>query len=277
MDTLKGIVEELRNKMVNHFGVPVPRLTEEEYEALKAKVAAHTYHGICRPDCEICGGAGHVRIKDDADFNDPDFGKTKLCPNIDHAKAYALGMGLDESEIRSLNWSKINVRGNVMEAVNSVRETTRAGYGWVTLWGDFGVAKSLILRVSVAEKLRDGRMAAFVSMTDILDDLRASYDKEQPDGEATARLAKWKNIPFLAVDEVDKINQTPWAKEKQFEIFNYRYQTAIRQQTVTLFASNLSPTQIGGALGDRLLDGRFSVVHLDGSSNRPIIGQGQDY
>ena len=273
MDTLRDLVLELKARM----GAKYISITDEEAEVIKKRIADRSYHGICRPDCPVCGGYGHVRLKEDADFNDPEFGKTKLCPNIDHAKAYAHGMGLDENEIRSLNWSKVNISGNVMEAVNAVRELSRNGYGWVTLWGDFGVAKSLILRVAVAEKLRDGRMAAFVSMTEILDDLRASYDKEQPDGEATARLAKWKNIPFLAVDEVDKINQTPWAKEKQFEIFNYRYQTAIRMQTVTLFAANQSPTQIGGALGDRLLDGRFSVVHIDGASNRPIIGKGQDY
>jgi hypothetical protein len=273
MDTLKGLVLDLKAKMGGRY----TSITDEEAEALRRTIAARSYHGICHPDCPVCGGSGHVRIQDNGDINDPDFGKTKLCPNIDHAKAYAKGMGLDESEIRSLNWSKVQILGNVAEGVNAVREVIRNGYGWVVLWGDYGVAKSLILRIAVAEKLRDGRLAAFVEMTDILNDLRGSYDKDQPDHEAERRLERWKDISFLAIDEVDRINQTPWAKEKQFEIFNARYQQAIRQRTITLFASNQSPSKIGGALGDRMQDGRFAVVHITGESNRPIIQTGQDY
>lgn len=272
MDTLKGLVLDLKAKMNGRY----VSITDEEAEALRQQIAARAYHGNCSPDCPVCGGYGRVRIVDNGDIHDPDFGKTKLCPNIDHAKAFATGLGLDESEIRRLNWSMVKPTGNINEGVNAVHEVINRGFGWVILWGDYGVAKSLILRIAVAERLRDGRRSAFVEMASLLDDLRESYDKDQPNGEATMRLSRWKEVPFLAIDEVDRINQTPWAKEKQFDILNYRYQTAIRQQTITIFASNQSPKQIGGALGDRMMDGRFAVVHIEGESNRPVI-KGQDY
>jgi DNA replication protein DnaC len=276
MTHIGKITDQLIARMTERYG-PAPKITDEEYEYLKLESYIRDYHGICRADCPICLGYGHVSINQDASIHDPDFGKTKLCPNVDPSKTYGKGLGLDDHEIKNLSWTKIQAPSpSVNKAVAAVQGAIARGYGWVTLWGDYGTAKSLILRIAVAERIRNGRHAAFVEMASMLDDLRESYDKEQPDGEATRRLERWKDIPFLAIDEVDRINNTVWAKEKQFEIFNFRYQAAIRQQTLTLFASNQDPANIGGALGDRMMDARFAVVHIEGKSLRPQI-LGQDY
>ena len=276
MDTFQEILEKQRVKLQSKLA-KYPHLSPEEYEAAKLRVAANDYNGICRPDCPVCHGIGFIKANPDAQVGDADFGKIKHCQNVDMVKLYGEGLGLKEHEIRTLNWSSILPMSNAIQASEKVQAILKQGYGWITLWGNWGLAKSLILRIAIAESLRAGKMGAFVEMSEMLADLRQAFDSQNPSAESANRLDKWQGMKILAIDEIDKINKTDWAKEQEFSIFNRRYQDAIRQQSITLFASNQSPRQIGGALGDRMQDGRFVVVELKGTSNRPSMTTEQDY
>ena len=222
---------------------------------------------LCRPDCLLCAGSGWLR--QDLKPGQPDFGKMLLCPNVSLERLpYAERYGLTADE-RGLNWEHVLDLDNVLQAVEALRKTLEQGYGWVYLWGSYGTAKSLLLKASVAQALRQNSPAAYTRMAEILDHLRSAYNTTDPSWESERRLEWWAGLPVLAIDELDRIRQTDYALERQFLLLDRRYQQALHRQSVTLIAANSDPANQDGYLFDRIRDGRFAIVHLTGDSARP--------
>lgn len=222
---------------------------------------------LCSSTCEICGGCGYVRL--DLPRDHPRFGKLQPCPNMDidvdlPAKARLYGLSKKE---RELDWSDVLPLdgSNAVAAAGIVRTVVERGYGWVYLWGDYGVAKSLILQVAAAVNLRKGKDASYVRMAEILDNLMGGFDA----GDYSSRVDWWQSVPMLCVDEFERVNETPWAGVRRFVLMDNRYVFAGRRESVTLMAGNKDPSTFDGYLWDRINDGRFHVVHVTGESARP--------
>jgi len=168
-----------------------------------------------------------------------------------------------------LTWAVVNEWNNAAEAVAAVKEVMRRGHGWVYLWGGPGLAKSLILKIATALCIQRG--ATYTSMTHILNHLRQSYDTEYPNDEVMARLEKWKSIPVLAIDEVDKVKLTEFVEERRFDILDHRHVSGLRGDTITLFAANSAPGGFDDWTKSRFEDGRMAVVELKGEDMRPAM------
>ncbi len=221
----------------------------------------------CEPICPICGGTGFVRS--DYPVGHPQFGKLTMCPNanllrLPNSERY----GLASDEAHRLDWSDVLDRGNTLQAVQVIQLALQREYGWVYLWGDFGQGKTLALKIAVAQALRAHRFAAYVRMSEMVENLRAAFNAQNPSAEAECRLEWWTNLPVLAIDEIDRLRQTAYATEQQFLLLDRRYEQALRQRSVTLMAANTAPEQLPGYLADRILDGRFAIVRLAGASAR---------
>lgn len=224
----------------------------------------------CAPDCKVCGGLGWVT--GDYEITDPRFGKILPCPNADIYLIYGAKLGIDKS-IMGLTWKGINENGNARAAARAVYDTLERGYGMVYLWGAAGTGKTRILKTAVAEWLRlTRRPAAYTSMSDIIDYLRASFDTENASEQAAARMDFYSTTPLLAIDEVDKMRGTEYANEKRFTLFDRRYELAAREQGVTLMASNSDPHDFLDDYSiDRIYDGRNVVIKMTGQSARPAM------
>jgi DNA replication protein DnaC len=138
---------------------------------------------------------------------------------------------------------------------------TRAGL--YSFWGDFGSGKSLALTTIAAEIIRAGVEAYYSPMATVLDHIRSMYALHQ---DSTAFWDRILTIPCLAIDEVSRFNDTPWAKEKLFILADQRYR--LRGTHITVFATNENPTEDWstneaiGYLFSRMNDG--DIVHLEG-------------
>ncbi len=233
-----------------------------------------TRKGICEPDCEECEGIGFIRNK--APFGSPGFGKVDFCSNVDKwslpgAKRY----GLTRDEIEGMSWGSLIDQKSVQPAILAVGEILSRGYGWLYIHGPVGVGKTFILKIAIAMSLRDNREASYVRMVQIIDNLRGSYDSNNGSYEAQARLNWWSEIPILAIDEFDRVRPTEYSVERQFILMDRRYEDAIRKKSITIMASNKSPTQLATDsdpyLMDRIQDHRFKTVELDLDSRRNIM------
>lgn len=226
---------------------------------------------LCRPDCPICGGIGFYRL--DLQPGQPDFGRIYTCENIPLAKLHAPGdFGLLLDEERQLSWEdSILDLNNAGEAASQVREVLERSWGWVFLWGAYGLAKSLILKVAVAEALRRGVKARFTTAVDLLDDLRLAFDSTKPSRDLIERVRWWSDLQFLAIDELTRVNKTDWANERLFQILNSRYDQAVFGRSLTLIGSNMPPSALEGYLNSRINDGRFLVLKLEGQDIRPGV------
>lgn len=228
--------------------------------------------GPCRPDCPVCQGLGWIR--QDLPRNHPDFGRLQLCPQvIPWTVTGPEKYGLVRSEVESLTWDSVLPIGHAQEAARVVRAVIEQGAGWVYLYGNHGQAKSLILRVAVAEALRAGKFAAYANMADVIGHIQRAFDYDNPNRESEDRLDWWGSLGLLALDEFDRFNQTRWATASQFRLMDSRNVAAIRGESVTLIASNQAPDQLDSYYQSRIQDGRFITIPLYSQDARPFMSQ----
>lgn len=243
------------------------------------------HDGACKPDCEICGGVGLVR------YQVPEhhrlFGRLEPCPNLPaENRTGKWRFGLTVEEQQSLTWDRIEPfdakvtmngvtkRKTAKEIAVIIRHVVDRGYGWVWLYSGHGTAKSLYLKIAVAEALRKQQDAEYAEMVDILDHIRASYDEERrANNELIDRIEWWSTIPLLAIDEFEKYpkSSSDWTQSRVFQIMNRRWRDAVGQRTVTLIASNERPEQIDSAISSRAHDGRFVYLEIDAPDARPSM------
>jgi DNA replication protein DnaC len=228
---------------------------------------------LCVPDCPICGGIGWIR--QDLPLDHPDFGKLKPCPNLNAYKVYGSQLGLTEKDLE-LSWSDLALKDQETRTAHlAIINALKRGYGWVFLHGNYGSAKSLMLKIAVSEAIRSGKIGVYVRMASFVDHLRSAFDEQNPNAELVSRLEWWSTLPVLALDEVEKVSLTGFAKEKMFLLFDQRYEDAtLNKKGVTIMASNLPPAGLDPYLTDRIRDGRFAVIEMTGSSMRPMMRYG---
>lgn len=233
------------------------------------------YSGPCSEDCEICHGIGWIHH--DRQPGEAGFGQLDLCPNA--TKRHTQNRcGLYYDEVEDLNWSQIRpFSASTTLASDAVKEVIERGYGLVYLWGDHGLAKTLILKIAVAETVRRGAQGFYALVSDVLDEIRDAYSETDPAESAVERIERLTSSYLLCLDELERISETGWAKEKVFQILDRRHVSAIRQETITLIASNTSPANLSPALADRFSDGRHKVIQVTGASARPHMSEGFRY
>lgn len=223
---------------------------------------------LCKPDCPICGGLGWCHVE--RSLGDPRFGRLELCPNVNPLTVYGKLIGLSDQELL-FSWKVLaNVNG-AGEIIETIERTLALGFGWIFIWGSFGLGKTTLLKTTTAEALRSGYRASYTRMVDIIDNLRAAYSTDNSSYQAETRLNNWVDVPVLCIDEFDRIRLTEFASDRRFALMDKRYEGAIREENITIMASNSDPRTLDGYLADRIFDGRFTVIHIEGNSVRPNI------
>lgn len=246
--------------------------------------------GDCSPTCPECNGVGYIRF--DVPVGHPKFGKVERCQNArarTSKKSLQVGeidprIGLTPDEVRNLTWGL--VKKGVNQADQACEVTKRAyisGHGVVFMYGGYGQGKSLVLKIAVATALNEGKRAAYANLADVLDDIRIAYDeRENKMTELVRRMEWWASLDVLAIDELDKVGQTEWARERIFQLLDARYQRAVRQEALTVIAANYQSTdELSGYLKSRIEDNRFVangyVIHLKGSDGRKSMPKNWKY
>lgn len=234
----------------------------------------------CKPDCPTCGGLGLIRY--DVPLGHERFGKLFPCPELPINSPVYGESGLTQPE-RAYLWKSLQHRkekeaeASLIAAVRAVKEVMKAQRGVVLLHGGNGLAKSLILKIAVAETLRERRgvMARYIHMAEIMEDLRTSYDLEQPGRSLKEMEQRYARYPLLAIDELGVERDTEFSDEKQFFLIDRRYTASIENQAplITILATNLSINEFPARIADRLSDGRCAQIKLVGGSMRPGMKQ----
>lgn len=212
----------------------------------------------------------------------PEFGKLTRCPNPAHQAerldrlAKVSGM-MPEEVCRSL--SDIKPVGGNEVALKAAREMLAKPYGWLWIWGGPGNAKSEMLIALVNElNARGDGPAVYTKFTTIVDYMRDAFSEKKkrqsdPDTDLgyVARFERLKAVKVLAIDEMDKVRDTPFVQDFRFDFLDERYRQGIYGKTVTLFASNSDPSTLDDPIWDRVRDGRFKVVENKAASARPYM------
>jgi len=214
-----------------------------EGEAEEADLVTRLSLDNCIPDCPICGGVGYIRY--DVPVHDPNFGKLRRCPNaklLDIKRRQSdPRMGLSAEEVQTLTWESILPASPVHDYVGEIREALKNRSGFILLVGAPGRGKTLMLKVLVSVAIHAEYSASYANMSEILDDLRRSFDTDAAGAELAGRMDWWMQQDVLAVDEYDKVNSTPWAQERIHLLMDTRYRKALNGEGVTVVAANVEP------------------------------------
>lgn len=192
----------------------------------------------------------------------PDFGEVFVCvcrrrqvASVARDRLFALS---HLEELRSLTFDSFKPKGrpgvgerqshSLQVAYNQARHYSENLNGWLFLQGAAGCGKTHLAAAAANYAVDLGVPTLFLTVPDLLDTLRASYDSEDTTFEQ--RFEEVRSAPLLVLDDFGTQNASGWAREKLFQIMNYRYINKLP----TVVTTNLLLGEIEERIRSRLAD-----------------------
>jgi DNA replication protein DnaC len=145
---------------------------------------------------------------------------------------------------------------NLKRAFDIARTFAEAPRDWLVFTGTYGVGKTHLAAAIANRRVAQAHPALFVVVPDLLDHLRATFN---PQSAVTfdQRFEEVRRAPLLILDDLGTESATPWAREKLYQVFDYRYNARL-------------PTVITTATPIEELDPRLATRMLDVSRCTPF-------
>lgn len=115
--------------------------------------------------------------------------------------------------------------------------------------GPVGSGKTFLASCIANELLDMGREVMLVVVPDLLDEIRATYDQDRYDREATelSVIDAARKVKILILDDLGAHNYTEWTRNKIYNIINYR----LNNRLPTVITTNLTLENLEEYLGER--------------------------
>ena len=154
-------------------------------------------------------------------------------------------------------------RESLKRAFLTAKEYAKDPQDWLVFTGPYGCGKTHLAAAIANYRAERGYPALFEVVPDLLDHLRATFSP-QSQISYDKRFEEIRTAPLLILDDLGTQSATPWAREKLFQLLNYRYNA--RLPTVVTLAEE---SEIDGWLKSRIFDvSRCSVFDVLAPSYR---------
>ncbi len=192
---------------------------------------------------------------------DPDLTRIVSITAPDYRRA---GVAQDQSELSSLRlhghqtFETFDLRKwelpreqqeNIKRAFDIAREFAETPRDWLVFTGTYGAGKTHLASAIANFRAAQGHSALFVVVPDLLDHLRATFNP-QSSLSFDKRFEEVRRAPLLVLDDLGTESATPWAREKLYQIFDYRYNAHL--PTIITTAVNID--KLDPYLRTRMLD-----------------------
>jgi DNA replication protein DnaC len=216
--------------------------------------------GIGRPDCPLCGGLGYLRR--DLPVEHPDFGRVIPCTCVEARQRGRQTERLQRlsrlDQLRHFSFDNFHPRGRIglgplqqaslEQAFNQARTFASQTNGWLVIQGGYGCGKTHLAAAIANQTVAAGVPTLYLTVPDLLDWLRASYDDATSNFEE--RFDEIREVRLLVLDDFGSQSATPWAQEKVFQILNQRYLGRLP----TVITTNVDLDELDGRIRSRLAD-----------------------
>ncbi len=146
-------------------------------------------------------------------------------------------------------------KANLDKALDVARRYVQDMQGWLLFVGPYGTGKTHLAAAIANECQQRGNEVVFVTVPDLLDYLRTTYNPGAT-SSFEGRFQMVRGASLLVLDDLGTESATAWAKEKLFQIINYRY--VARLPTIVTTARPIE--EIDPRIRTRLLDRRSCVM-----------------
>ncbi len=148
-------------------------------------------------------------------------------------------------------------QGNLRRVAAALEDYAQHPEGWIFLHGRFGTGKTHLAASIAHERQRQGDKVMFLTAPDLLDYLRVTFG---PNATTTfdQRLNELREADMLIIDDLGTESATPWAKEKLFQLLDYRYLT----RAATVITTSQIIIKIDKRIQTRIMDERVCVQYI---------------
>jgi DNA replication protein DnaC len=147
---------------------------------------------------------------------------------------------------------------NLRNALDTARDFAESPTDWLVFNSvGFGNGKTHLAAAIANEVHKKGEPVLFILVPDLLDHLRATFNPASG-ARYDKRFDEVKTAPLLVLDDLGTESATAWAREKLYQLFNYRY--SARLPTVITTATPID--EIDPRLATRMLDGSRCTFFL---------------
>ena len=144
---------------------------------------------------------------------------------------------------------------SLRKAFDAGRAFAEKPQGWLVFLGPYGCGKTHLAAAIANFRAEVGYPPLFVVVPDLLDHLRATFSPHST-VSMDRRFEEVRTTPLLVLDDLGTQTSSPWAREKLYQLFNYRYNAEL--PTVITTAS--FPNEMDERLRSRLEDTRLVKV-----------------
>jgi DNA replication protein DnaC len=186
------------------------------------------------------------------DYRNPtdDTGHPELSTLILHSRQTFGNFSLRKNE--KLPTENVRDLKNAFEIAREFAETPK---GWLVFTGPYGCGKTHLAAAIGNYQAGIGFPPLMVSIPDLLDHLRATFSPNST-VSLDRRFEEIKNARLLILDDLGTQSATPWAKEKLYQLFNYRYNAELP----TVITTSSTPDELDPRLYSRMQDERLCTV-----------------